>query len=75
MLGPVVEAILENDSELAKECYDALKDDVSAMLFPKYWFSNINGRILCLLNLTMGDVDAAIDYFDESYRFCRQAGR
>ena len=72
--GYAAEAILENNLALAEECFDALKDDESTMLIPRFWFGHINGRILGLLKLTSGDFGAAVRYFDESYLFCKAEG-
>jgi DNA-binding CsgD family transcriptional regulator len=74
LIGVATEAILKTDAGLAMECYEVLKHDPSTMLYPRFWFSDIKGRLLGLLKLTMGDAGAAIGYFDECCRFCREEG-
>ena len=73
-IGLVAEAILNEDSALAQECYEGLKDESSQKLYPLYWFCDIRGRLLGLLKLTVGDVEAAIRYLEESYHFCKAEG-
>jgi hypothetical protein len=70
-MGLTGRAIQTNDSVLAQECYEALKDDPSTMLYPHYWFGSIKGRLLGLLKLTLKDADSAVGYFDECYHFAR----
>ena len=69
-VGLAAEAILQSDLELARECYKELENHPSTMLYPGSWFAGVKGRLLGLLNLTLGDADAAVDYFEECYRFC-----
>ena len=59
---------------MARECHDILKYDPCTMLYPHYWYSDVKGRLLGLLKLTMGDAEGAIGNFDECYRFCRDEG-
>jgi hypothetical protein len=65
-------AVLHNDVELARDQYQLLESQRGTMLQPTGFFSA--DRFLGLLAHTMGNLDQAVQHFEDALAFCRNAG-
>ncbi len=70
-IGLALLAVLRTDAAAAEEQYAPLEPSQGTMLIPGF----ISGdRILGLLAQTMGQLDKAVQHFEDALAFCRQAG-
>ena len=73
-IGLALIAVQRGDGWAAQHLYDAL-EPLRGTIFPQYIAPGVvTDGVLGLLAQTVGELDIAIDHFDDALSFCRKAG-